>query len=76
MSDSTIFVAGTFDTKSAELGYLADVLKNAGVSVKTIDLSATGNASKADVSPQAVAALHPQGESAVFTGDRATSFLL
>ena len=73
MSDSTIFVAGTFDTKSAELGYLADVLKNAGVSVKTIDLSATGNASKADVSPQAVAALHPQGESAVFTGDRGTA---
>jgi len=73
MSDSAIFVAGTFDTKSAELGYLADVLKNAGVAVKTIDLSATGNASNADVSPQAIAAHHPQGEAAVFTGDRGTA---
>ena len=73
MPDSAIFVTGTFDTKSAELGYLADVLQKAGVSVKTIDLSATGNASNADVSPQDIAACHPDGVDAVFTGDRGTA---
>lgn len=73
MPDSAIFVTGTFDTKSAELGYLADVLQKAGVSVKTIDLSATGNESNADVSPQDIAACHPDGVNAVFTGDRGTA---
>lgn len=70
---TTIYVVGTFDTKSAELGYLADTLASAGVSVKTVDLAATGNASTTDVSPQDVAAHHPDGAGAVFTGDRGTA---
>jgi len=73
MPDSTIFVVGTFDTKSAELGYLAETLTGAGVSVKTVDLAATGNASNADVSAQDIAAHHPDGAKAVFTGDRGTA---
>ena len=68
-----IFVAGTFDTKSTELDFIADRIKAAGVAVKTVDLSATGNASGADVSPQDVAACHPGGAKAVFTGDRGTA---
>jgi len=55
------------------LGYLVEVLKKAGVAAKTVDLSATGNASNTDVSPQDVAACHPDGADAVFTGDRGTA---
>jgi len=73
MPESTIYVAGTFDTKSAELSYLVDVITNAGISVKTVDLAATGKASSVDVSPQQVAAHHPDGVDAVFTGDRGTA---
>jgi len=73
MSGSTVYVAGTFDTKSAELGYLADTLKNAGVSVKTLDLAATGSSNNTDISPQDIAAHHPDGLDAVFTGDRGTA---
>jgi len=73
MPESTIFVVGTFDTKSAELGYLKETLTSAGVEVKTVDLAATGDASDTDVSPQEVASHHPQGADAVFTGDRGTA---
>ena len=73
MPDTTIYVAGTFDTKSAELSYLVDVLTSAGIAVKTVDLAATGNTSGTDISPQEVAAHHPDGVDAVFTGDRGTA---
>lgn len=73
MPAPTVFVAGTFDTKSHELNYLKDTIAGAGVAVKTIDLSTTGNTSDTDVSPQTVAALHPDGAEAVFTGDRGTA---
>jgi len=73
MPKSTIYVAGTFDTKSAELGYLKDTIAKAGVAVKTVDLSTSEHASNSDVSPQDVAALHPKGADAVFTGDRGTA---
>jgi len=73
MPDSTIYVAGTFDTKFAELSYLVDVLTKAGISVKTVDLAATGSTSSTDVSPQQVAAHHPDGVDAVFTGDRGSA---
>ncbi|MEP0092728.1 MAG: Tm-1-like ATP-binding domain-containing protein [Paracoccaceae bacterium] len=68
-----VYVAGTFDTKSAELGFIAERVETAGVAVKTVDLSATGPASSADVTPQEIAACHPDGVDAVFTGDRGTA---
>jgi len=73
MTESTIWVAGTFDTKSAELGYLKDTLVSAGVAVKTVDIATSGGVSDADVSPREVAALPPDGVDAVFTGDRGTA---
>jgi len=73
MSESVIYVAGTFDTKSDELGYIANTLAGAGVVVKTVDLAATGNGFGTDLSPQDIAAYHPQGVDAVFTGDRGTA---
>lgn len=67
------YVAGTFDTKSAELNYIADRLRAADVSVKTVDLSTTGGNHGADVGPSDVASHHPAGSDAVFTGDRGTA---
>lgn len=73
MTQNSAYVAGTFDTKSAELGYIADRLRAAGVAVKTVDLSTTGGQNGTDVSPQEVAACHPSGVDAVFTGDRGSA---
>jgi len=66
-------VAGTFDTKSAELNYIADHLKAAGVTVSTVDLSTRLPASSCDVKPSEVAAHHPDGAKAIDTGDRGTA---
>ncbi len=66
-------VAGTFDTKSAELNYIADQLRAIGVSVDTVDLSTTLSTSNADVRPSEIAAYHPDGLDAVNTGDRGSA---
>jgi len=66
-------VAGTFDTKAAELNYIADHLRSAGVSVNTVDLSTRLPQSSADVKPSEVAACHPDGAKAVDTGDRGSA---
>jgi uncharacterized protein (UPF0261 family) len=36
------YVCGTFDTKGAELHYLAGLLRAAGLPVRTVDLSTQG----------------------------------
>jgi len=64
------YVAGTFDTKGAELSYLRDRLADHGLRVRTVDLSTSGKPSSADVPPHVVAAYHRGGAGAVFTGDR------
>jgi uncharacterized protein (UPF0261 family)/ABC-type branched-subunit amino acid transport system ATPase component len=69
----TAIIAGTFDTKARELGYIADALKKLGVRVKTVDLSTSGRPSRCDVIPMQVAAMHPGGTNAVFTNDRGRS---
>ncbi len=67
----TAYVAGTFDTKAAELGYIADLIQAAGVDVTTVDLGTGGHASPADIEPDKVAAHHPDGADAVLkAGDR------
>ncbi len=73
MSDLTVFVAGTFDTKSHELNFLKDTIANAGISVQSVDLSTSGHVSNADINPESVAEHHPDGAAAVFTGDRGTA---
>ena len=69
-SGGSVYLAGTFDTKGAELGFIRDRLIALGVAVKTVDLSTSGNTSSANVPPHIVAASHPRGASGVFTGDR------
>ena len=69
----TAYVAGTFDTKERELLFVAKLLAGQGLRVKTIDLSTSTHSSVADIKPDKVAAYHPQGTEAVFTGDRGTA---
>ncbi|MYG52407.1 MAG: ABC transporter permease [Rhodospirillaceae bacterium] len=69
-SGGSVYLAGTFDTKGAELGFIRDRLIALGVAVKTVDLSTSGNTSSANVPPHVVAASHPRGATGVFTGDR------
>ena len=68
-----VLVAGTFDTKGAELGFIRDCLAGSGLTPRTVDLSTSGRPSSADVPPHHVAAHHPRGANAVFTGDRGAS---
>ena len=68
-----VLVAGTFDTKGEELGYIRDCLAGFGLNPRTVDLSTSGRPSSADVPPHHVAAHHPRGANAVFTGDRGAS---
>jgi uncharacterized protein (UPF0261 family) len=67
------YVIGTFDTKGAELGYAAERLRAAGAEVITVDVSTQEGAALADVGAAEVAAHHPDGPGAVFTGDRGSA---
>jgi uncharacterized protein (UPF0261 family)/ABC-type branched-subunit amino acid transport system ATPase component len=69
----TALVVGTFDTKGDELRYIRDRLRAYGVPARTVDLSTSGKPSRADVTPSQVAAMHPNGSAAVFSGDRGAS---
>ena len=65
-----MIVAGTLDTKGAELRFIRDQIAAAGVRVILVDLSTSGGPSPADVPPHHVAAYFRGGPNAVFSGDR------
>ena len=67
------YVAGTFDTKGRELFFLRNCLEKLGVRTVTVDLATSGKPSPAMIHPREVARHHPQGERAVFTGDRGSA---
>jgi uncharacterized protein (UPF0261 family)/ABC-type branched-subunit amino acid transport system ATPase component len=67
------YVAGTFDTKGRELGFVTNCLQKLGLRTVTVDLSTSQMPSAADVGPQEVARFHPKGTGAVFTNDRGQS---
>ena len=68
------YVIGTWDTKGAELDYVARLARTAGVDVVTVDVSTSERgAGGADVPAAEVAAAHPDGAAAVFTGDRGSA---
>lgn len=46
MSDKTILVIGTYDTKDDELGFLADVIRDQGGKVLSMDVSVLGDPSR------------------------------
>jgi len=73
-----IYVAGTCDTKGGELAYVTRLIRARGASAVLVDLSTSGpigasHADETNFSPEAVAACHPGGADAVFTGDRGRS---
>lgn len=79
LAQGRIYVAGTVDTKGAELTYVQRLILEQGVPAVLVDLS-TGDTSStgetsggADVSAREVAACHSGGASAVFTGDRGSA---
>ncbi|WP_159711915.1 Tm-1-like ATP-binding domain-containing protein [Geminicoccus flavidas] len=67
------YVAGTLDTKGPELCYLRDLLAAAGVPAVLVDVGTARPGEGADITASEVAACHPDGESAVFTGDRGSA---
>jgi uncharacterized protein (UPF0261 family) len=68
-----IYVAGTLDTKSTELTYARDAIRAMGEQAVIVDLSTQPHGHAADIAATEVAAHHPDGEKAVFTGDRGTA---
>jgi uncharacterized protein (UPF0261 family)/ABC-type branched-subunit amino acid transport system ATPase component len=65
-----VIVAGTLDTKGAELRFIRDQIAASGVRVILVDLSTSGGPSPADVPPHHVATYYRGGPNAVFTGER------
>jgi uncharacterized protein (UPF0261 family) len=64
------YVVGTADTKGAELRYVRDLIRAAGVPTVLVDLGTRSAGQGADVTPEEVAAHHPEGAAAVFGDDR------
>ena len=55
------YVVGTFDTKAAELHYVSDLIRAAGVPTVRVDVGTRSAASDVEVTAQAVASCHPRG---------------
>jgi uncharacterized protein (UPF0261 family) len=68
------YVVGTFDTKGEELEFIGARIRDQGVAVVTVDVSTSGAAPRGcDVSNAEVAAAHPGGAPAVFSGERGSA---
>jgi uncharacterized protein (UPF0261 family) len=63
---ATAWVVGTFDTKAAELLYIAGLLRAAGLRTVTVDIGTRSPAGLADIGSVEVASHHPDGAGAVF----------
>ena len=73
-SQKTVWIVGTFDTKAAEFHYIAQCLRDQGVACLTVDVSTSESAHRgADMDAATVAAYHPQGAAAVYTGKRGSA---
>lgn len=75
MTDKTILVVGTYDTKNAELNYIADRIHHSGGGVLSMDLSVLGNPDSAtDISKHEVAAAGGSSiQAAIDSGDENTA---
>jgi uncharacterized protein (UPF0261 family) len=71
MPPRAAYVIGTFDTKAAELHYVSDLIRAAGVATVRVDVGTTSVAKDVEVPADAVAAHHPQGPGSILQcGDR------
>ena len=73
MADRRIYVAGTCDTKGAELAYVRALINTRGIPAAVVDVSTYAHGAGADIEAGEVASYHPDGPQAVFTGDRGRS---
>lgn len=73
MSQKTVYVVGTCDTKGVELSYVKQITLEQSVAACIVDVSTYAQCPGADVEPAEVASYHPEGPQAVFTGDRGRS---
>jgi len=71
--ENVVLIAGTLDTKGAELRYMRDLIRAAGLPVRMVDLSTSGAHSGAEIPAHQIAAFHPRGAAGVFTNDRGQS---
>jgi len=70
---SAVYVVGTADTKDAELRYVRDVVAARELDTVLVDVGTSGHRSTADVTPDQIAAFHPDGPQAVRSDDRGTA---
>ncbi|QQA42698.1 Tm-1-like ATP-binding domain-containing protein [Pelagovum pacificum] len=68
-----ILVIGTMDTKAAELTFVRDRIAAAGETVRIVDVSTSAKGGGADIGASDIAACHPKGADAVFTGERGSA---
>jgi uncharacterized protein (UPF0261 family) len=66
---SLILVAGTADTKGAELAHVRDLIRAAGQPALILDLGTRAPAVPVDIAASDVASCHPDGATAVLGGD-------
>ena len=78
-SQKRAWVVATLDTKAAEAEYVCDLLEAAGLPVTLADLSTTPSPARRSpphrvlMPGSEIAAHHPQGQNAVFCGDRGSA---
>ncbi|QOZ51657.1 ABC transporter permease [Bradyrhizobium sp. CCBAU 53338] len=65
-----VLVVGTLDTKGTELRFIRDIIGEAGLRTRLVDVSTSGKHATCDVSAQEIALNHGRGGSAVFGPDR------
>ena len=65
-----IIIAGTADTKGAELAFLKALVRAQGLDAAIADVSTLPHPGHADIPATVIAERHPRGAGAVFTGDR------
>jgi uncharacterized protein (UPF0261 family)/ABC-type branched-subunit amino acid transport system ATPase component len=68
-----VLIAGTLDTKGAELRFIRDVIAGSGLRTRLVDVSTSGKLSTCDVPAQEIALNHGRGGSNVFGSDRGAS---
>ena len=68
-----VIVAGTLDTKGAELRFIRDLIVASGLRTRLVDVSTSGKPATCDVTAQEIALNHGRGGSAVFSRDRGVS---
>ena len=68
-----VYIAGTVDTKGAELAFVRDIVASEGVPAIIVDLSTKAHEGRADIQATEIARYHPCGETAVFSRDRGSA---